>query len=224
VTNLPALLHLCDSLFPTGGFAHSEGLEAAAANGDVATAAHLSEWMRALLHGSLRDGEGRGVALATRYGREERWLDLSALDDELFALRPSRSGREATRATGTRLLKTWLRLRPCGPHDAFLQRRGPDGVTLPVAFGLACLSCGIDARGAVEAFLYTRLAGTASASMRVIAIGQTEAHRVLTELLAAIPDVAAGVAAGDASPSAFTPALDVAAMSHQYVESRLFRS
>jgi urease accessory protein UreF len=59
--------------------------------------------------------------------------------------------------------------------------------------------------------------------MRLMPIGQREAHRVLaSRLRAAGPIVDAAVAR--AAASGFAPALDIASMSHQYVYSRLFRS
>jgi urease accessory protein len=58
---------LADSAFPTGGFAHSNGLEAACQNGEVRSANDLAGWLEASLnqlgHGSLpfvtafRDGQ-----------------------------------------------------------------------------------------------------------------------------------------------------------------------
>ncbi len=45
------LLHLCDSLFPIGAFAHSEGLEGATADGAVTTAGDLRQWLDVCLDG-----------------------------------------------------------------------------------------------------------------------------------------------------------------------------
>src|ERR671919_798804 len=42
---LLALLHICDSLFPIGGFGYSDGLEAATATGLVTTPADLQAWL-----------------------------------------------------------------------------------------------------------------------------------------------------------------------------------
>ena len=51
-------------------------------------------------------------------------------------MRPSSAGREATRAMGTRLLKTWQRIRPTEVVGSALEARGR--YTFPVAFGLVC--------------------------------------------------------------------------------------
>ena len=80
------------------------------------------------------------------------------------------------------------------------------------------------ARDAVEAFAYTRLAATVSSAMRLIAIGQNEAHLLLSRALERVPAVVDAMIARRAKPESFMPALDIAQMTHQYVHSRLFRS
>ncbi len=77
---LPALLHLCDSLFPTGGYAHSDGLEAATASGLVVSAADIRDWVAALLDGALRTLDGPAVCLAWEHVVDGRFRDLRRLD------------------------------------------------------------------------------------------------------------------------------------------------
>ena len=97
-------------------------------------------------------------------------------------------------------------------------------MTLPVAFGVVCASAGAEARAAVEAFVYTRLASAASAAMRLMPIGQREAHRVLASRLRAAGPIVDAAVARAAAVGSFAPALDIASMTQQYVHSRLFRS
>jgi urease accessory protein len=229
--SLLALLHLCDSLFPIGGYAHSDGLEAAAASGEVADAATLREWMDTLLHQGLAYADAPAVLLAWEGVAERRWPALRTLDDEVYAQRPSSTVRTASRAMGTRLLRTWGRLHPHPSIDAMLLADGDDrdgtgrGTwTLTVAFGAVCATAAIPQRAALEGFVYTRLVAAASAAMRLIALGQLEAHVIITESLATVPSVVDAVLARRERPSSFTPLLDIAAMSQQYVPSRLFRS
>jgi urease accessory protein len=223
-----ALLHLCDSLFPTGGYAHSDGLETVAASGEVADAATLREWMDTLLRESLAYVDGPAVLLAWESVAERRWLELHALDDEVYAQRPSSTVRAANRAVGTRLLRTWGRLHPHRSIDAMLSTDGGGhhggSWTLTVAFGAVCACAGISPRCALESFMYTRLAAAASAAMRLMPLGQLEAHAIVTDSLALVPMVCRDVMTRRDRPSSFTPLFDLAAMGQQYVASRLFRS
>lgn len=218
-----ALLHVCDSLFPIGGFAHSDGLEAAVAEGRVKSGIELRSWIDAVLNESLRRVDGPAVLLAWRAASEERTQDLHSLDEEMHALRPSSTGRAASRAMGARLLATWRDIHP----DHVLRVVPGARLTLPVAFGVVCAASDVDARDAVEAFMYTRLSATVSSAMRLMPIGQIEAHTLLAKTLADVPRVwtaiEMSVARGE-RPGAFAPAFDLATMGQQYVGSRLFLS
>jgi urease accessory protein len=217
------LLHLCDSLFPIGGFSHSDGLEAATAGGAVKTAGDLRAWMDACLDETLAYSDGPAMWRAWHLFSACEWDELVTLDAEVHALRPSSAGRAASRAMGTRLVKTWHQMRPHPGLAIMLDAVDMSG-TLPVAFGAVSAAGGIEARPALEGFVYTRLAATVSTAMRWMAIGQHEAHGLLAAALTRAPEVVEGVMRSERAPSAFAPAVDLAAMSQQYVHSRLFRS
>jgi urease accessory protein len=224
--SLLALLHLCDSLFPLGGFAYSDGLEAATASGAIADGAALGGWMDACLDGPIARSDGPTVLLAWSAFQEKAWNTIAELDAEVTALRPSAAARRASRAMGLRLAVTWQALYP-DAGLAVLVARGRDGTigpALPIAFAAACASSGIDRRTSAEAFAYNRLAATVSAAMRLMPLGQAEAHRLLVGTLARVPEAVDAMVARSARAESFTPAMDVAAMSQQYLHSRLFRS
>jgi urease accessory protein len=220
--NLVALLHLCDSLFPIGSFAHSDGLEAATTAGQVRTSADLEVWMLAILTDTLRKLEAPSVARAWRAFSERRFGVLCDIDQQVHALRPSSAGRDASRAMGSRLLKTWEQMRPHAGVRELVSGRAT--FTLPVAFAVVSASAGIAHRDAVEGFMYTRLAAALSAAMRLMPLGQQEGHRLLAEVLLRVPAFAEESLTDQGPIGSFTPALDQATMSQQYGHSRLFRS
>jgi urease accessory protein len=222
---LLALLHLCDSLFPIGGFGYSDGLEAATAAGLVETPADLQAWLDVCLDEVLGRTDGPAALRAwSAFGRRD-WDAICELDEELTAMRPAAATRRSSRAMGRRLVTTWSTLYLDGRLEHLLdlvrlERLGPG---LPVAFGCACASAGVEMRGAGVAFAYTRLASTTSAALRLMRIGQTDAHARLAETLSRVPDVVDAMMTR-ARPESFAPAMDVAAMGQQYLHSRLFRS
>jgi urease accessory protein len=245
--NLFPLLHLCDSAFPVGAFGYSDGLESATASGKVATARELSAWIDVCLDETLGRLEGPAVWQAWPAFRGADWDTLVALDEELTAMRPSSSARRSSAALGRRLLTTWQTLHPDtriehalalaekgavppfagdGPRKEVrpLSRDALFGPALPIAFAGACACSGIERRSAVEAFAYTRLAATISAAMRLMPIGQTDAHALLARALERVPAAVDIVAGRDARVESFAPAADIAAMTQQYLHSRLFRS
>jgi urease accessory protein len=149
-------------------------------------------------------------------------LSVNPLDDEVFALRASSAGRDATRAMGSRLLKTWQQLRPHESVGVVLQQR--PRLTLPVAFGVVSAASEVPVRAALEGFIYTRLAAIVSGAMRLMPLGQGEGHGLLSDMLTSVPTVADQILADDGPLTSFTPVMDVMVMSQQYVESRLFKS
>lgn len=219
---LVTLLHVCDSLFPVGAFAHSDGLEAAVSDGLVRDVPALRAWMGVMVSETLGGCEAPAARDAWCAAARTDTAALAILDEELHAMRPAAAGREASRTTGTRLLRTFAHIRPSDRlHDIHGQLQQ---ATFPVAFGVVCATSDVPLQAALESFMYTRLASAVSAAMRLMPLGQHEAHALLAEVLAGVPARASNIASETAPPRAFTPLVDVAAMGHQYLHSRLFRS
>ena len=219
------LLHLCDSLFPIGGFGYSDGLEAATAAGLVQTPADLQAWLDVCLDEAVGRMDGPAALRAWSAFDRQEWEALYQLDEEITAMRPSAATRRSSKAMGHRLVTTWSTLYPDGRLEhlldlARLERLGP---ALPIAFGCVCASAGVGTREAAAGFAYTRLASTTSAALRLMQIGQTDAHARLAEVLTRVPAVVDAMTTR-AQPASFAPEMDIAAMAQQYLHSRLFRS
>jgi urease accessory protein len=227
--NLLTLLHLTDSLFPIGSFAHSDGLEAATQSGAVLDGGDLSQWLDVCLDETIGRLEGPVLAEAWTAFRDGSLERLVVLDEELTALRPSSTARRASRSMGLRLLTGWQALYP-DPllDDVFgLAQQGRLGPALPVAFGVACASAGVELDAMALAFAYSRLAAAMSAAMRLMSIGQAEAHGLLARTLARVPAVVQAnldARLAGPGPESFAPAIDLAAMRQQYLHSRMFLS
>src|SRR5262249_31582676 len=107
-----ALLHLCDSLFPVGGFGHSDGLEAATSEGLVETAADLQGWLDVCLDEVVGRMDGPAVLHAWSAFERRDWPELCGLDEQITAMRSSSAIRRSSRAMGLRLVTTWSALYP----------------------------------------------------------------------------------------------------------------
>lgn len=157
-SSMLVLLHLCDSLFPLGSFAHSDGLESASSSGRLTTGAGLRPWLITTRDEVLACGDGPALRIAFAALLTGDVTTIARIDDELQAMRPAMAGRQASRAMGTRLLKTWQEIRP---HQAIAELQTfaresarPGGFTLPIAFGVVCAASRVGLRDALEGYFY----------------------------------------------------------------------
>lgn len=206
--------------FPTGGFAYSHGIEAAAAEGAVAGESDLALWIEALLsHGggwtdAVLLNAAHRVALADN---EPGLSDLAALAE---ALSPSRERLAETLGQGEAFSQAvaagWPR---CAWSCAPLR------LAHPLAAGIACARLGACARTALTAYLTAFSANLCAVGVRLGLTGQTGAIRILAALgptIVSVAERAAGSTLDDLGSCALGS--DIAAMRHETLCGRLFIS
>ena len=208
-----------------GGFAYSDGLEAAASAGAVSVD-DLREWLDVCLDETFAHLEGPAVRRAWEAVAASDWRTLESVDRELIAFRSSSTGRRASRAMGHRLVTTWQAIHPSPRLEPLLASidAGTLAPALPVAFGSVCAASGIARREAIEGYAYTRLAATISSAMRLMRVGQIAGHQLLARALGRVPPLVDAIETSTAPLESFSPLMDIAAMTQQYLESRLFQS
>lgn len=218
MTPLFSLLQLCDSAFPSGGFAHSGGLEAALQRGEVARAS-----LPGFVAIAVRQA-GRGMLpfVTSAHEAPARW---PALDEacELF-LRGHVQNR-ASRELGRGLLEAAGRALPeAAPLLARVRATGMAAHHAP-AFGAVFAALGFGRAETQAAYLHGALRSLLSAAVRLGAIGPLEAQRQHAELLPVLSEVAERCGALRAEEAAQTaPVLEVLAGTHERLYTRLFQS
>jgi urease accessory protein len=218
---LLTLLHVNDSLFPTGGFAYSDGLETAVTNGLVDGAVSLQEWMQHYVDHVFVPCDGLAAKLAMNLHKQNNWPALQELDEELTALKPSAAVRASSRTQGKMFLKSIAGIH----HHSDFEGATRDYSNLPILYGIVGSVFGFVPRDALLSFAYMRLAGTASASLRLMSIGQGEVHAVLHRVLQTVPvAVDKIINSSEVGLTCFAPMMDIQQMNHRQVYSRLFRS
>lgn len=211
-------LLLADGRTPSGGYAHSGGLEAAIAEG--LGAAEVPAFVRARLHTVGRVQAALAVAATA--------ADLSgllALDSEAAARTPAPAVRAADRHLGNGLLRTAAAL---WPSDELLAAyRGASALTpRGVALGVVCRAAGLDPLPAARLSLYEEAAGVVAAAVKLLPLDGARASGWIADLASEIEALARHLAAAGPHtiPSPATPLLDRRALAHGSREGRLFAS
>jgi urease accessory protein len=215
MTSLATLLLLADGRFPSGGHAHSGGLEPAVAAGAVNDLCTLERFLRGRLHTAGLVAAAFGAA-ATLPG-----ADLEALDAGLDARTPSPAQRRASRAQGRALLRAGRAMWPVPPR--------PRDAHQPVAMGVVAAAAGLSPEQAAVSAAHASIAGPASAAVRLLGLDPYGVHALLAGLATHCDEVAgrATACAGrpvDELPAAAAPLLDIGAEIHATWEVRLFAS
>lgn len=196
--------------FPTGAFAYSHGLEQVVADGAVHDAASLRAWLATV----LEHGAGWQDAVLLAQGLR-RGADFAALDDLARALQSSAGRLRETTEQGAAFART----------VSALTGRALPPRALPVALAEAAAPLGLPAPEVIAASLQAFATNLTGIGIRHIPLGQSEGHRVLAGLLTLIAVLAERAAtAGQAALYTSVPAADLAAMAHETLQPRLFRT
>jgi urease accessory protein len=212
---------LCDSAFPSGGFAHSGGLEAAWRAGHVSDTAALEDY----LQNQLRQWTHATAPLALWAYREPgEILKADALCD-LVLNHPI--ANRASRAQGKGLLSAARQIFPSPDtlefHRQLTDARSPAHFA-PALGGLCrCLNAGeIET---ANLYLFINLRGSISAAVRLGIVGPLAAGAIQARLAAQVENLANAalqIAPDDVSQT--SPVADLLQACHDRLYSRLFQT
>ncbi|HTY77946.1 MAG TPA: urease accessory UreF family protein [Candidatus Bathyarchaeia archaeon] len=224
---LLSLLHFGDSAFPTGGYAHSFGLETYCQAGLVRGREDLERFLVAQLEGASGPCDATaavGARAAAASGDLER---CRVIDGMLEAMKPVTEFREASRQMGRQTLRVGAALTEEARLVAYagdVEKSLAPGHHA-VAFGLAAAALGWTPDAAATSFLYSSTALLVGAALRLLPMGQLEGQRVLWGLHPVIQRVASDAVARDVRDLwSFAPGIELAGIRHASLDMRLFRS
>ena len=198
--------------FPIGAFAYSHGLEAAIQSGAIRSGKDLSQWLTDIIqHGS---GRNDCILLRAAYkcGDAAALIDVN---DVALAFASSAERRMEQSVQGAAFCKTTAAV--WGGMDA--------SYVYPVAVGAAAAQSKIDVTLTAAMYLQAVVSNLISAAMRLMALGQTEGQGILAALTALCDETAKTTAEAtldDLQSTAFL--VDIAAMHHETLQPRIFRT
>lgn len=210
------LLQLTDGAFPSGGFAHSAGLEASL---HLRGIGDLEPFIDELLWQA-----GRAALPFVRLAATAP-LDLAALDDLYDATQTSHVANRASRAQGRALAAAATRVFEredvlrIGEHARAFPAHHP-----PI-FGALFGTLGVSPADALVAYLHGVMRGGLSAAVRLGIVGPLEAQQVQASrapILDAILGACGDLDVEDCSQA--SPLLELFGALHERLDGRLFQS
>lgn len=209
-SQLLLLLNWMSPTFPIGSFAYSHGLEQTIADGRCRSAAAVKEWIADLLERG--SGWNDAVLFALCFS-----TDIDALNDVALALCSSAERHLET----TQLGRAFAIAAAVWTGAAKPERT----IAYPIAAGSACKSFGLPLETALIAYLQGYGAALVSVAVRLVPLGQTqglEVLRALSPVIAGVADRAGNATLDDLGTCCL--AADIAAMQHETLEPRIFRT
>lgn len=210
---------LADSAFPTGGFAHSGGLEAAWQSGEVTDGAGLARFAQAVL-----EQTGRGVLplLNAAHCEPARFEALDRIA-EVFLI--NAVANRASRVQGRALAATVTRVWPTGEVRALAARVEAGVGHLGPVMGVMFAALQVPPDTARQICLYNAARGVLAAAVRLGIAGSYESQRLQHGLVPSIVAIAGRARRFDENDLAQTaPVVDLLQAAHDRLYSRLFQS
>ncbi|GAA1946751.1 urease accessory UreF family protein [Brevibacterium antiquum] len=220
-TSRATLLMLGDGRLPSGGYAHSGGLEQAIRQGWVTDVSDLKDFLHGRLHTTGLMNAAFAVSARHIVGDHRSLADLDA---ELCARTPAPALRTTGEWLGTLMLRSMQRIHP---HP--LLENLPKGLQQPLVYGAVGRALGLGAAETAAVVLHEAVTGPATAAVKLMSIDPFQAHGAILSLGEEL-DVAAEAAADyELTPARDLPALssplsDFAAEMHVKDHVRLFAS
>lgn len=214
---LLATLHLASPALPVGGFAYSQGLEMAIADGRVGDAPSAQRWIDDLLLLVIARFEAPLWLRAFDASATSDMQRFAAINAELLAARETAELRAEALQMGAsmaRLFETFGFAPPTVP-----------ALVYPAAFAAACAGLGVDREAGLAAYLWSWLENQVLAAIKTLPLGQQAGQAMLFASQASIVRaVQVATALREEEVGTAAVAFALASTRHESLYSRLFRS
>lgn len=212
---------LADSTFPSGGFAHSGGLEAAWRHGFANSVASLTDFIRS---GLMQVGQAQLPFVNAAHAQPDRFV---ALDHSCEVCTRNHVARRSSVTQGRALLNSADAAFGAPQTDAWRLSVvcGEAHGHLPVVFGVVNAVLGVDHEHAVRLYLFLALRSLLSSSVRLGIVGPQQAQAVQYRLgpdAEQITRKCLGLTPDDVATSA--PLIELVQATQDRLYTRLFQS
>ena len=226
---LGGLIQTTDTLFPSGGYAHSYGLEEMVALNKVQSREDLEDFLIQQILPSLEKLELPYVRYSLEAVEKNDLDELVKINEEISAWKLTREVREAGSSQGAQLLRMILEIYQCPISEEFkqlLQEKG-DPCQQITATALLRNVQGAPLTSSLVAWIYQTVSNFCSASIKLLRLGELACQKIIHRCLDAenIRRLLSNSQKVNREKAGFfNPMLDLASARHELAFSRLFIS
>lgn len=221
------LLQINDSQFPIGSYTQSYGLETYVQKNLVHDGTTAEKWLWAQLSASLLYSELLPVKYAYHYGKQQNLPKLKELEQLSLASRSPRELREASLKLGKRFVRTVEGLPVDFSLDFFTQYQQEcvGMLSHPVAYGVFCAMAELEENLVLSHYLYSQISGYITNCVKLIPLSQTGGQKIFCKLQRNFPEMLKKLQSLQEEDLFLScTALDIRAMAHETLYSRLYMS
>ncbi|MCX6021147.1 MAG: urease accessory protein UreF [Chloroflexi bacterium] len=220
-------LQLADSLFPSGAFAHSAGLEGMMRRKLVRSSADVEALIRDLLRAQMASCDGVALLNAHRAALRGDLAEAAEIDAYLTAMKLPAELRTAATGMGRRLLTEAAAF---SEHPSIVAYRrsvmaGEAPGAYAVALAVVDAALGVPEEAAFLSLGYGFAAGMWAAALRLLPVGHSDVQAALHQTRPLLAGLLADVRERPwQDMESFAPLADLAAMGHETDDLRMFAS
>ena len=218
-------MQLSDSLFPTGLFAASNGLESLFLNKRITTVHELIEFDRVCLEQQIGPSDCIVVSNTYKSCLSHDYKSIMDIDSICSSMKTIRETREASFRSGIQLARCVREFENSEILDWYwneIQKGKATGV-YPVSFAICCNALKITREKSILVLMYGFVASITGAALRLGMIQHFDGQKIIHELKPLISRIARESSAKPLEDVwQFSPQMEINQMSHEGMDSKMF--
>lgn len=218
------MIQVCDSLFPTGAFTLSNGLETMVLEEKIHDEASLQEYVTDFIR--LLPYGNTGIMMLSCRNHDDPDF-LMRLDSYVTAFRSPREVREGSQKLCRRFIKLFMKIKEL-PGFRWYQEKIEEGSCMgeyAIAIGIYAAEMGISMYDAASVYTYNQINAVVTNAVKLVPLSQISGQRILFNALPEIPacvEKASQLTIDNLGVSG--PGIDISAMNHEKLYSRMYMS
>jgi urease accessory protein len=222
--SLVNIMQLSDSFFPTGMYTMSNGVETLFYQNKIRSAKQLQTLIESCIKMQIGVADCVALGNAMDAASKSDMKSIIEIDQTLYSMKLVKEIREASVRSGIQLLNcmnSFTKNNLLSKYKKSIQNGAATGI-YPVALGVVSSISGISKINAAQMLLYSISVSFVGAALRLGIIDHNEGQKIIHALKPTILEGSKNVTEPMQAIWQFFPALDIAQMTHERIENKMF--